>query len=94
MRDGAILDFSVQENLFLHDHAAPKYTRGVFMDLSGMTACAKELVSRFDVKTPRLETPLPSAVPDGETEQLVTPRRSSQPVAEDGLLGNRATATA
>ena len=32
MRDGAIRDFTVQENLFLHDHASPRFTRG---DLHG-----------------------------------------------------------
>ena len=34
MRDGAIRDFSVQENVFLHDHAAPAYTHGIFLNFA------------------------------------------------------------
>ena len=32
MRDGAIRDFSVEENLFLRDTPRPKFTRGIFLN--------------------------------------------------------------
>jgi general nucleoside transport system ATP-binding protein len=32
MRDGAINDFSVQENVFLHDHMDKEFRKGIFLD--------------------------------------------------------------
>ena len=58
MRDGAIREFSVEENIFLHEHNSPKYTHGVFLDFAKMAAHAKELVTQFAVKTPGLKTPI------------------------------------
>ena len=52
MRDGAIREFSVQENLFLHEHTSPKYTHGIFLNFAKMAAHARMLVSQFSVKTP------------------------------------------
>lgn len=56
MRDGAIREFSVQENIFLHDHA--HYARGIFLDFARMKTFAKQLISQFNVKTPGLDTPI------------------------------------
>jgi len=43
MRDGAIREFSVQENLFLHEHASPRYTHSIFLDFAKMAAHARDL---------------------------------------------------
>ncbi len=77
MRDGAIRDFTVQENLFLHDHAAPEYSRGIFMDLAKMSARANELVHRFTVKTPSLDTPLKN-LSGGNIQKLILARELSR----------------
>ncbi len=47
MRDGAIRDFSVQENVFLHEHASPKYTHGIFLNFRKMSAHASESGQRI-----------------------------------------------
>ena len=77
MRDGAIRDFSVQENLFLHDHASPQYTHSIFMDFAKMSARARELVSEFTVKTPRLNTPLKN-LSGGNIQKLILARELSR----------------
>lgn len=77
MRDGAIREFTVEENLFLHDHVSPKYTHGIFMDFGKMTARAHELVDRFNVKTPRLETPLKN-LSGGNIQKLILARELSR----------------
>jgi general nucleoside transport system ATP-binding protein len=77
MRDGAIREFTVQENLFLHDHVSPKYTHGIFMDFNKMSVRARELVDRFNVKTPRLETPLKN-LSGGNIQKLILARELSR----------------
>ncbi len=57
MRDGAIGEFSVKENLFLHDHASPRFRRGIFLSFPRMQEHAAGLVHEFAVKTPSLDTP-------------------------------------
>ncbi len=77
MRDGAIREFSVQENLFLRDHSAPQYRRGVFMDFSRMAARTRQLVDEFNVKTPRLDTPLKN-LSGGNIQKLILARELSR----------------
>jgi simple sugar transport system ATP-binding protein len=77
MRDGSIPDFSVLENAFLHDHAAARFTRGVFMNFAAMHAHARELIARFSVKTPSLETPLKN-LSGGNIQKLILARELSR----------------
>ncbi len=77
MRDGAIREFSVEENLFLHDHAAPQFSHGVFLDFSGMRAHATDLVRDYAVKTPGLDTPLKN-LSGGNIQKLILARELSR----------------
>jgi len=77
MRDGAIREFSVQENIFLHDHAARQFARGIFLRFSRMEAHAAELVRNFAVKTPALETPLKN-LSGGNIQKLIMARELSR----------------
>jgi simple sugar transport system ATP-binding protein len=77
MRDGAIKEFSVQENLFLRDHASPQYTRGIFLKIAKMAARAGELVQEFSVKTPQLETPIKN-LSGGNIQKLIMARELSR----------------
>ena len=77
MRDGVIADFSVQENLFLRDHASPQYTQGIFLRISKMWARARQLVSEFSVKTPRLDTPVKN-LSGGNIQKLIMARELSR----------------
>jgi general nucleoside transport system ATP-binding protein len=73
MRDGGIRDFSVLENAFLQDHTAPQFTRGIFMDFKAMETHARDLVKRFNIKTPSLETPLKN-LSGGNIQKLIMAR--------------------
>jgi simple sugar transport system ATP-binding protein len=77
MRDGVIEEFSVQENLFLRDHASPQYTRGIFLKISKMRDHARELVNEFSVKTPRLDTPVKN-LSGGNIQKLIMARELSR----------------
>ncbi len=73
MRDGAIRDFSVQENLFLHDHSDARFTRGIFLNFSKMKAYANELIKEFAVKTPHLDTPVKN-LSGGNIQKMIMAR--------------------
>jgi simple sugar transport system ATP-binding protein len=77
MRDGAIGEFSVKENLFLHDHASKRFRRGIFMSFSKMQAHASALVAEFAVKTPSLDTPL-KTLSGGNIQKLILARELSR----------------
>ncbi len=77
MRDGAIREFSVEENLYLHDHSDPQFTHGIFLDFAKMEAHAKDVVSEFTVKTPSLSTPLKN-LSGGNIQKLIMARELSR----------------
>jgi simple sugar transport system ATP-binding protein len=63
----------VLENAFLQDHTAPQFTRGIFMDFKAMETHARDLVKRFNIKTPSLETPLKN-LSGGNIQKLIMAR--------------------
>ena len=73
MRDGAIREFSVQENLFLQDHASPQFTRSIFLDFPRMEAFASRMIREFTVKTPGLDTPVKN-LSGGNIQKLILAR--------------------
>jgi simple sugar transport system ATP-binding protein len=77
MRDGAIREFSVKENVFLHDHSSPPYAQGIFLRFSRMEEHARELVKEFAVKTPGLDTPLKN-LSGGNIQKLIMARELSR----------------
>lgn len=77
MRDGAIREFSVEENVYLHDHAFPPYAHGIFLDFNQMASHASDLISEFTVKTPGLDTPLKN-LSGGNIQKLIMARELSR----------------
>jgi simple sugar transport system ATP-binding protein len=77
MRDGAIREFSVRDNVFLHDHSSPPYARGIFLNLARMQEHAAALVKQFAVKTPGLDTPLKN-LSGGNIQKLIMARELSR----------------
>ena len=77
MRDGAIREFSVEENVFLRDIGSPKFTRGIFLNRPEMQAHARMLISKFAVKTPGLGTPLKN-LSGGNIQKLIMARELSR----------------
>jgi simple sugar transport system ATP-binding protein len=77
MRDGAIREFSVEENIYLHDHAAAEFANGIFLNFRHMESHAVELVNEFAVKTPGLDTPLKN-LSGGNIQKLIMARELSR----------------
>jgi simple sugar transport system ATP-binding protein len=77
MRDGAIREFSVEENIFLHDHASPRFTHGMFLDFTRMKDFASSLVRSFSVKPPSLDTPIKN-LSGGNIQKLIMARELSR----------------
>lgn len=77
MKDGAIREFSVQENVFLHDHASPRFRKGIFLDFGAMRRHALGLVADYAVKTPSLETPVKN-LSGGNIQKLIMARELSR----------------
>ena len=77
MRDGAIREFSVQENLFLRDHAAPQYTNGIFLNFARMAARTREVIQQYSIKAPSGETPIKN-LSGGNIQKLIMARELSR----------------
>jgi simple sugar transport system ATP-binding protein len=77
IRDGAIKDFSVQDNLFLRDHSSCDFSFGIFLRVAKMASRARELVAEFNVKTPQLDTPIKN-LSGGNIQKLIMARELSR----------------
>jgi simple sugar transport system ATP-binding protein len=77
IRDGAIKDFSVQDNLFLRDHSSCDFSFGIFLRVAKMASRARELVTEFNVKTPQLDTPIKN-LSGGNIQKLIMARELSR----------------
>ena len=97
MRDGAIRDFSVQENVFLHDHTSPQFTNGIFLNFKKMAEHAGTLTKQFAVKTASLDTPIKN-LSGGNIQKVILARElprkphvliAAQPTARGGHRRDR-----
>lgn len=77
MRDGAIREFSVGENVFLHDHLSPRFRRWIFLAFDRMRTHASGLVAQFAVKTPSLDVPIKN-LSGGNIQKLIMARELSR----------------
>jgi len=73
MKDGAIGDFEVSENLLLIDHADRKFLRGGLFNFTRIREHCQRLVDEFSVKTPSLNTPTDS-LSGGNIQKLIMAR--------------------
>lgn len=76
MRDGTVGELSVSENLILVDHDLPPLSRRGFLDFKAIAAFCADLVERFTVKTPSLETPT-SHLSGGNIQKVIIARELS-----------------
>lgn len=76
MRDGTVGDLSVSENLILVDHDLPPLSRRGFLDFKAIAAVCADLVERYTVKTPSLETPT-SHLSGGNIQKVIIARELS-----------------
>jgi general nucleoside transport system ATP-binding protein len=72
-RRGLVLEFSLAENLVLHDYAKPPYARRGFLDLARIFGSARSLLREFDVRGGTATTPA-SALSGGNQQKVVIAR--------------------
>lgn len=77
MRDGAIMDFTIEENLILRDHTRPPYARGIFLNRRGIAETCRRLIERFQVKTPTPHTPIKN-LSGGNIQKVIMARELSR----------------
>ena len=77
MRDGAIREFTVEENVFLRDHDSTQFRRWIFLRFGEMQRHAQRLVEEYAVKTPGLDTPLKN-LSGGNIQKLILARELSR----------------
>lgn len=77
MRDGVIRDFTVAENLILHDHGNKPYASGIFMNYGRIWERSDELIEAFEIKTPTRDTPVKN-LSGGNIQKLILARELSR----------------
>jgi ABC-type uncharacterized transport system ATPase subunit len=73
MVDGAIKNFTVAENFILQDHARKPYSVGGFFNLRAIEQACKDVIRRFEIKTPGTQTPIKS-LSGGNIQKLILAR--------------------
>jgi len=73
MKDGAIGEFTVSENIMLVAHADDRYLRRGFLRRGEIHEQCQRLVDEFAVKTPTLETPT-SSLSGGNIQKVILAR--------------------
>ena len=77
MHDGVIKNFSVAENLVLHDHVNKPYSNGLFLNFKNIDNHAQEMIADFDIKTPSKDTPIKN-LSGGNIQKLILARELSR----------------
>ncbi len=76
MRDGAIGDFTVEENLILTNHDSAAMSQRGFLQFESIKNHCEELVAAYAVKTPSLDTPTHN-LSGGNIQKLILARELS-----------------
>ncbi|RLE22709.1 MAG: heme ABC transporter ATP-binding protein [Actinobacteria bacterium] len=76
MRDGAIGEFTVAENLMLVDYKTPPYTRHGLLNHHAISERSERLVGEYRVKTPTIDTPTRN-LSGGNIQKVVIAREFS-----------------
>ena len=76
MRDGAIANFTVWENLLLIDHTSSDYLKRGMFDFETIRNHAEDLVEAFDIRTPSVETSCGS-LSGGNIQKVIMARELS-----------------
>jgi len=76
MKEGVVADFTVAENLIIVNHNEQPISRRGFLNFKAIRERCTDLVERFTVKTPTLDTPT-SSLSGGNIQKLIIARELS-----------------
>lgn len=88
MVDGAIKNFTVAENFILQDHARKPYSFGGFFNFRAIEQACRDVIRRFEIKTPGTQTPIKS-LSGGNIQKLILARELAR--APKVLLASQPT---
>lgn len=77
--DGLVLSFSVKDNMVLNTYYEPPFTKRGVLQEKEINKAAKERVELFDVRTPRVLTPV-SSLSGGNQQKVIVAREFSRPI--------------
>ncbi len=77
MREGAIKDFSVADNMILEDHTKAPYSKRAFFNFRNIRKEVSRLVEAYNVKTPTLDTPIKN-LSGGNIQKMILARELSR----------------
>ncbi len=77
MKDGAIREFSVTDNLILSDHGRQPFSNYNFLNFKAIREQCDKVVRDFNVKTPNLDTPVKN-LSGGNIQKLILGRELSR----------------
>jgi simple sugar transport system ATP-binding protein len=77
MEDGMIKEFTVAENLILREVNKQPFSRAGFLNFRAISRQSKELIERFNVKTPSQDTPVKN-LSGGNIQKLLLARELSR----------------
>ncbi len=77
MHDGVIKEFTVAENMILREHDQPKFSEKGFLKLKSIENHTKQLIDRFQIKTPSHKT-LVKSLSGGNIQKIVLARELSR----------------
>ena len=78
-KDGLVGEFSIAENLMLDQSFKSRFTKGLNINFPLRNKVAHELVERFDVRTPSIETPA-GKLSGGNQQKVVVARELARDV--------------
>jgi simple sugar transport system ATP-binding protein len=87
-KHGLVMAYSIADNLVLNTYYLPPYANGPVLDREKIAANGRELVKKFDVRTPSINTQA-RALSGGNKQKVIVAREFSRPVKL--LIANQPT---
>lgn len=78
-KDGLILAFPVSENLVLNSYFHEPFSKGIRLQFDEIAESGKQLVEKFDIRTPGINTPV-SSLSGGNQQKVIVAREFSRPI--------------
>lgn len=78
-KDGLILAFPVSENLILNTYYQEPFSKGITMQFDKIAENGKNLVEKFDIRTPGINTTV-NTLSGGNQQKVIVAREFSRPI--------------
>jgi general nucleoside transport system ATP-binding protein len=79
LEEGLVPGFTIADNLVLNVYYLPPYADGLRLNRDTIASSARELVSKFDVRTPSIFSPI-SNLSGGNQQKVIVAREFSRPI--------------